>query len=76
MVSCMLDTQLGGGITAWSDIDGLCFFGHKSVGKIGLNWMSIPGVGMHQSVSGDQTVAECILLKCFESKDGVREVQL
>ena len=59
MVSCVLDTQLGG------DIDGLCSFGHKSVGKTGLNWMSTPGVGMHQSVSGDQTVAECILLSAI-----------
>lgn len=65
MVSCVLDTQLGGGIIAWSDIGGLCSFGHKSVGKLGLNWMSTPGVGMRQSVSADQTVAECVLLSAI-----------
>ena len=53
MASCVLDTGLGGGITAGSDIDGPCFCGHKSVGKIGLNWVITPGVGVQQSASED-----------------------
>ena len=62
MASCVLDTGLGGGITAGSDIDGPCFCGHKSVGKIGLNWVITPGVDVQQSASEDWSVTECILL--------------